>query len=484
MNDFNSVISRQNQLDPLKRVNYTKGLVLGVDEFEQEQFYLMERDHLQNRALHGYGTIWGLDVSVCGSPEDPEVMVSPGLALDTSGRMINVTTAQCAHLNAWLTKNKDSVMNYIGSPPGSLTIHVVLRYKECETDTVPIPGEPCRSQEDIMAPSRISDYFDLSLQLEPPLQSEEDILRCFGRLLSRIEITTVPGDFITQQEMEDLVRDLIEYQGSPPDYSPPETGSPPGYTTLRVHPDEAYDILSAAFRVWITEVRPTLLTKNRQYDSDPSDESCVLLAQISFTVIETDNPLKVEGDININQNLRPLLIQTRLLQEWLLTGKFGQTANFPYSSDNEPLNGQILIWESMSPGQWKPKNLIFLPLVTINEMDTKKFEVWFNIGLSENIIEIKVFDTLKVMEELIDGSLKEIRIKSISRRQQWNNIFDLELNRVPSSQFLRFMFDISGIELTDNRSSNTIAEYAGREAIRFLGQDSQNIVTAFVRRKG
>jgi hypothetical protein len=484
MSDFNSVISRQNQLDPLKRVNYTKGLVLGVDEFDQEQFYLMERDQLQNRALHGYGTIWGLNVSVCGSPEDPEVMVSPGLALDTCGRMINVPTAQCAHLNAWLTKNKDSVMNYIGSPPGSLTVYVVLRYKECETDTVPIPGEPCRSQEDIMAPSRISDYFDLSLQLEPPLQLEEDVLRCFGRLLSRIEITTIPGDFLTQQEMEDLVRNLIQYQGSPPVYSPPETGSPPGDITLRVHPDEAYDIMSAAFRVWITEVRPALLTNNKKYESDPSDESCVLLAQLDFTVIETDNPLKVEDDININQNSRPLLIQTRLLQEWLLTGKSGQTANFPYSSDNEPLNGQILIWEAMSSGQWVPKNLIFLPLVTINEISIRKFEIWFNITLSGNIFEIKDFDTLQVMEELIDGSLKEVQIKSISRRQQWKNLFDLELRVTPSSQFLRFMFDISGIELADNRSSNTIAEYAEREGIRFSGQDSQNMVTAFVRRKG
>ena len=42
-------------LDPDKRVKYSLGLVLGVDEFEQEQHYLLGRGRQHNRALHGYG---------------------------------------------------------------------------------------------------------------------------------------------------------------------------------------------------------------------------------------------------------------------------------------------------------------------------------------------------------------------------------------------------------------------------------------------
>ena len=43
--------------DPTKHVNYTLGMILGVDEFTQEFAYLSERDRWAVRDLAGYGTL-------------------------------------------------------------------------------------------------------------------------------------------------------------------------------------------------------------------------------------------------------------------------------------------------------------------------------------------------------------------------------------------------------------------------------------------
>ena len=63
-------------LSPDLRVNYQFGLVLGVDEFEQEGLYLRERDERATRSLHGYGTAVGLHVTAARpvvAPDDVEV---------------------------------------------------------------------------------------------------------------------------------------------------------------------------------------------------------------------------------------------------------------------------------------------------------------------------------------------------------------------------------------------------------------------------
>ena len=51
MHDFQSAAPSRANLDPSKRVNYTLGLVLGVDEFDQEQTYFIERHRQHNREL-------------------------------------------------------------------------------------------------------------------------------------------------------------------------------------------------------------------------------------------------------------------------------------------------------------------------------------------------------------------------------------------------------------------------------------------------
>jgi len=316
MCDFQDVTDQAVALDPWKRNLYRTGLVLGVDEFLQEEIYLLEKHRLHNRALHGYGTVCGLEVAVRDTTGGPEVVVEPGLAVNPDGREIRVPVAQCGRLNDWLDRHREEVeTSFASPPPDRLSLYLVLCYRECETDRVPIPGGPCRSLEDSSAPSRIADAFELALRLTPPQQIEEEVVRDFGDLLRAIEITDAPGDFLTREELEDLVRNLIA--SSSPPASPPALSPPDG---LRLHPGDAGDFLRAAFLVWVTEVRPRLLGNGRNCASGPPGEGCVLLARLDFGIESLDQALRVTGiaeDVVIDEEDRPCLLQTRLLQELL-----------------------------------------------------------------------------------------------------------------------------------------------------------------------
>ena len=294
--------------------------MLGEDEFVQEQTYFLEKHRLHNRSLHGYGTVCGLGVS-WDEPGNPQVRVQPGLAVDPKGRTIRVPEEQCGRLNDWLARNREEVETTLGSPPQDLSLYLVLCRLECETDHVPVPGGPCRTLEDSSAPSRIADAFKLTFQTEAPEQVEEEKVREFAELLRTIRISEEPGEFLTEEELESLVRSLREL-GSPPDAgSPPEVLSSPAilppHQKRRVRPEDAPGMFRLAFRVWVTEVRSYLLPGGRNCSGGPPTEDCVLLARLDFPVNVFAGDLKVAGDVAIVEDDRPYLLHTRLLQEYL-----------------------------------------------------------------------------------------------------------------------------------------------------------------------
>src|SRR5882724_7617001 len=95
--------------DVTKRVNYSFGLVLGVDEFVQEQAYFLDKHRLHGRLLHGYGTAVGLPVKVVGTAAAPEIRVGAGLAVNPLGQEICVPSEMCTQLNTWLTANRSDL---------------------------------------------------------------------------------------------------------------------------------------------------------------------------------------------------------------------------------------------------------------------------------------------------------------------------------------------------------------------------------------
>src|SRR5215472_13007637 len=88
--------------DPSKHVKFTQGMVLGVDDFEQEFAYLSNRDQWLARDTIGYGTVCGLRVTREMKDDDFEVSVWPGVAINPRGQLIRVAPRQCARLQAWL----------------------------------------------------------------------------------------------------------------------------------------------------------------------------------------------------------------------------------------------------------------------------------------------------------------------------------------------------------------------------------------------
>src|SRR5438034_2282987 len=95
--------------DPSKRVNYTLGMLLGVDDFNQEFAYLSGRDHWIARDAIGYGTLSGLQVSLEKTTSGPKVSVTSGTALSPRGQLIRVCPAQCALINDWVSAHEQDV---------------------------------------------------------------------------------------------------------------------------------------------------------------------------------------------------------------------------------------------------------------------------------------------------------------------------------------------------------------------------------------
>jgi len=342
--------------DPARHVNYAKGMVLGVDDFTQEFAYLAGRDQWLARDAIGYGTLSGLKVySEDGGADGPRLHVAAGSALAVSGKLICVPADQCCLLNKWLAKpeNAKTVNRLLsgGSPPlspplspppttsGTVSLYLTLCYTDCLTAPVPIPGEPCRSEDQLMAPSRVADDFCLELRAEAPSQVEEDALRDFVKWLKdnvRVVDTSPPpaGDDATWlASLRSVVQTWFDAMKASPPLSPPASIetlgdylfdlSPPDLTVSR---GQLGDFLRVAFLFWVTELRPMWMAR-RCHTPVSGDQDCVQLARIEFPVVwvggSPTGAWQVDGspsNVIVDESTRPFIVHLRLLQEWLLCG--------------------------------------------------------------------------------------------------------------------------------------------------------------------
>jgi hypothetical protein len=337
--------------DPSKHVNYTVGMVLGVDDLTQEFAYLSGRDQWMARDLIGYGTVRGLKVATeIDSVKGPRVIVDPGVAVSPSGQMICVPSAQCAYLRDWVVEHAAGVKSAVGSPvASSITLYVVLCYRDCPVDNVPIAGEPCRSEDQLMSPSRVKDDFCLELRLpkvnpvlssppSPPsspaelmfdsraFQREEDAIRDFVDWFARIPVSSGPSTPLDQ--FLNAIRDGAQgWFSSPPPSSPLSDfmfGSPPGF--LQINSADLCRYASAAMRLWVTELRPKWIVRwhgcaQSHFATDNgADEDCVLLAELTVPLdpVSPGTWTVPNVKVKVDDNARPYLVHLRMLQEWLM----------------------------------------------------------------------------------------------------------------------------------------------------------------------
>ncbi len=319
--------------DPTKHVNYTLGMILGVDDFTQEFGYLAARDQWLARDLIGYGTVSGLAVSVRpGGRDGPLVRVEQGVALTPSGRLVCVTGAQCAQVVDWLDAHRIEITREIASPPAdAVHAYVVLAYRERETDAMPVPGEPCRSADELLAPTRVQDSFALELRLEPPAEAEELAVRDFVSWLRQIEVADEASGSV-----EDFVS-MLSALAHGAHGSPPEPAHAPSLDFLQDLPPADLQIqraavpehLRAAFRFWATDLRHLARAPvppcGTPVASTPSAADAVLLAEVDVPLthrLDTGELLlDTERPIEVDDAARATLAHLRLLEEWLLAGQ-------------------------------------------------------------------------------------------------------------------------------------------------------------------
>lgn len=313
--------------DPFKHVNYNLGMVLGVDDYSQEFSYHAGRLEYALREVVSYGTSTGLSVRIDSVTEGttviPQVVVGPGTAINPRGKLIHVDSIQCARLNAWLAANRLKVIEKVGSPPGPVTLYVVLCYRECPVDLRPIPGEPCRDESEMLKPSRLADDYALELTWDPPEQRSVDAMRDFVSWMRGFAIDDglIDSD-ANRKAFESAIRGKVfELQSPPlsPPLSPPDymLGSPPADVAI---PRVALcDYLRTAFRIWVTDLRPLWLGKNQAIAGGIPDEQCVLLAQLDIP-LTVDYEVADITQIAVIEDQRPYVLPLQLIQEWMLCG--------------------------------------------------------------------------------------------------------------------------------------------------------------------
>lgn len=326
--------------DPALHVNYTKGMVLGVDDYTQEFAYLSGRNQRTVREMLGYGTTSGLAVSLDDSADGPRVHVMPGAAAVPSGKQVCVPAEQCGLLNQWLAKPENAakvgaLVNPASSPPQSLSLYLTLCYADCTTLPVPIPGDPCRSEDQLMADSRIADDYRLELRTEPPKQAEEDALRDFIAWLKQVPVVDASPPPAADEKtwiagLKAAAQPWFDVLAESPPASPPAPltdymfDSPP--TALVVGRGQFAAFLKVAFRFWVTDLRPLWMARACAA-SPQADDDCLLLARLTVPLVWVGGvptgAWQVAGhaaDIAVDQSSRPFLVDLRLLQAWQGSG--------------------------------------------------------------------------------------------------------------------------------------------------------------------
>ena len=351
--------------DPGQHVNFVKGMVLGVADYVQEHAYLVGRSEWMARDLIGYGTASGLAVRVeDDGTNGPRVHISAGSAVAPSGKMICVGRDQCGSINGWLSDKTNAATvaaRVSGSPPADrITLYLTLCYRDCAIAPIPVPGEPCRSDENLMQPSRIADDYCLDYRLEPPAQWEADAIGTFSAWLDEIadaiesEGSASPplgpdqwtGEI--RAALDAITGDFLD--GSPPVASSPMVPPlPSGLST-----DDYDDFLRLAYRLWITEYRPKVMAQ-RCGDGEARATDCVLLAALDVAVDHSgdnaDSGWTVDGDavdVVVDERRRPLIAPLHLVQTALgIMSDSGGFAGWP-SPPTSPPGG----WPTSPPGGW------------------------------------------------------------------------------------------------------------------------------------
>jgi hypothetical protein len=164
--------------DPFVRLYYQFGMMLGVDEFQQDQGFHLTKHRLAQRLFVGYGLLWGHGFYV--DDDEGEVVVGPLFAIDELGRELWHPKPCTIKLDEWLTTN-----NVGPDQP----IFVNLQYTRKPSAPVPAVPDPCDANPVATMPSRIAETSTPMLSIDMPavpLDLGADEAHQFAELLAEI----------------------------------------------------------------------------------------------------------------------------------------------------------------------------------------------------------------------------------------------------------------------------------------------------------
>jgi hypothetical protein len=147
------------------RVRYSYGQRLTAVDLLDEQSYLVGKDRFVARHVLGAGILCGLRATRGDGPPErtPTIRVSRGALLDLCGRAVVVEHDQCLDVAAWYARRRDE-LPWEGA--GTFPAWIGLRYRECPSDPVRVPGDPCGCDDGGCAYTRVHESFELALHAE------------------------------------------------------------------------------------------------------------------------------------------------------------------------------------------------------------------------------------------------------------------------------------------------------------------------------
>lgn len=154
------------------RVRYFHGMLLGDQDFRDEQIYHLEKRKLLNRKLHGWGIVCGLEIDKSEAATLKKTFtILPGLALDCMGNEIYVCKKVTLNIDDLLCvrsaqSNQTPCLPATNAPEHNY--YLTISFDEQEGDLVPVyaPGGGC--EQKACEPSRMREGFCVELLPDKP----------------------------------------------------------------------------------------------------------------------------------------------------------------------------------------------------------------------------------------------------------------------------------------------------------------------------
>lgn len=310
--DDDTTLSQDGALfEPLSRVAYRHGMMLGVEALRDEQGYNRRRLNRHQYWLHGAGTIVGLAVTLDHRAPNPDetadqamqLLVSPGIALDGLGREVVLAETYCLDLRAWIEANRDDdSREWTGGnthipQQGGLWLEIGIRQQDCDRGLQPVLAAEVNAGIDPVATSRIDQAVELDIRAITPANAAPDGLSQPEPASPPVPGSAHPG---APADLDSLLTQTEQ------DYLDSVAGD--NATTaalLRLHADRLFRLREADLTP--EDLSETLATLAR-----------VPLARLRLATLDDIRLVSHPSRVAINNLLRPFVTHPDLLR-WVLT---------------------------------------------------------------------------------------------------------------------------------------------------------------------